>query len=141
MDKKRYVGAVLALFVFTFLYDWLVHGFLLMGMYEETSQLWRDYSASTNCALFLTIPYQLILSAWTAFAFTQIYKEGGVSNGVRFGLYFGVFAGILMGAFYIWMPIPAKLGLSWFVSSAIYGLIGGTILGYTYQKKQSRFFR
>ena len=141
MDKKRYIGAFLALFVFTFLYDWFVHGFLMMSMYEETSQVWRDYGSDMASCLSLSIPYQLILSAWTAFAFTKIYKEGGLTNGLYFGLYFGVFAGILTGAWYIWLPVPAKLGASWFVSSVIYGLGGGAVLGSTYRTKPSRFFR
>lgn len=131
MNVKRYIGATIALFVFIFFYEWFVHGFLLMGMYRETATVWRDF-AEMQAKMPLNMLFQFVFSAWTAFAFTQIYKKGGVANGLLFGLYFGVFAGLLTASWYLHLPVPAKLGWSWLVSGTIEGLGGGLILGAVY---------
>jgi hypothetical protein len=94
MNFQRYLLAALALFVFIFLYEMLVHGFLLLGMYHATASVWRNF-AEMEANMPLAMCFQLALSAWTAFAFSQFYKEGGIKNGLFFGLLFGVFAGIL----------------------------------------------
>ena len=90
MNLKRYLGAAFALFVFIFFYEWLVHGYLLLGMYHKTSTVWRDF-AEMAAHMPLAMCFQLALAAWTAFVFTQIFKEGGVKIGLFFG---GLFWGI-----------------------------------------------
>jgi hypothetical protein len=132
MNFKRYVLATLGLFVFIFLYEFFIHGFVLMGLYESTPHVWRDFAlmeANWPSAMF----YQFALSVWTAFAFTQIYKEGGVKNGLLFGLFFGVFAGILTASWYLWLPVLPSLSVSWFLSGIGEGLGGGLILGSIYR--------
>ncbi len=42
MNKQRYVISALVTFVFVFLYEFLVHGFLLGDLYKQTAQLWRS---------------------------------------------------------------------------------------------------
>lgn len=133
MNIKRYIGATLALFVFIFLYEGLVHGYLLMGLYEETAKVWRDFNEMMT-DMPLAMCFQFALSVWSAFAFTQIYSEGGVANGLRFGLFFGVYAGILTASWYLWLPVPTTLGWSWFFSGIGEGLGGGVILGSIYHK-------
>jgi hypothetical protein len=121
------------MFVFIFLYEMLVHGFILMGMYEATANVWRDF-AEMQANMPLSMGFQFVLAAWTAFAFSQLYRQGGVKNGLRFGLFFGVFAGILMSSWYLWLNVPAALGLSWFISSIGEGLGAGLVLGSIYRK-------
>lgn len=94
-----------------------------MGMYRETSSVWRDF-AEMEASMPLAMGFQLVFSAWTTFAFTQIYKEGGITQGLLFGLYFGVFAGILTASWYLWLPVPEKLGWSWLASGIMEGLGG-----------------
>lgn len=133
MNFKRYLLATIALFAFIFLYELALHDFILTGIYEETVNVWRklaDIEANSP----LVLLYQFALAAWSAFAFTQLYKEGGIKNGLLFGLFFGVFAGILTSSWYLWLPVPAKLAWSWFFSSLGEGLGGGFILGSIYRK-------
>src|SRR5437016_5068332 len=108
MNVKRYLLATLALFVFIFLYELVVHGFLLMKLYESTPSVWRDF-AEMSANIPLSFGFQLVLSAWTAFAFSQLYPKGGIKNGLRFGLFFGIFAGILAASWYLWLPVSAAL--------------------------------
>jgi hypothetical protein len=133
MNVKRYLIATLVLFVFIFLYEWFVHGYLLLGAYQATSDIWRE-AAEMTTNLPLALAFQLVFAAWIAFVFTQIYRDGGIERGLQFGLYFGVFAGILSASWYIYLPVTAQLGVSWLVSSIIEGLIGGLILGAIYRR-------
>lgn len=133
MNIKRYIGATFALFAFIFFYEWFVHGFLLMDLYRQTSSVWRNFDQMAADIPFAML-FQLAFAAWTAFAFTQIYKTGGIKNGLLFGLFFGVFAGILSASWYLWLPVPPNLGWSWFASAVVEGLVSGFILGTIYHR-------
>ena len=133
MNIPRFIAAAIALFVFIFLYEWLVHGYLLMGLYEQTASVWRNFAEMT-ANMPVAMCFQFALSVWTAFAFTQIYKEGGIIKGLLFGLFFGVFAGILTASWYLWLPVPAKLAWSWLASGIGEGLGGGLVLGSVYRR-------
>lgn len=134
MNLQRYLLSTVAMFVFVFLYEIWVHGFVFIGMYEATAQVWRDFSVM-EANMPLAMGFQLVLSAWTAFIFTQMYKEGGVKNGLLFGLFLGVFAGILMASWYLWLNVPVTFSLIWLVSSIGEGLGSGLILGLVYHGK------
>jgi hypothetical protein len=133
MNIRRYLVSTLALFIFIFLYELLMHGFVLLSLYETTPNVWRDF-AEMEAKMPLAMCFQLALSAWSAFVFAQLYKEGGIKNGLIFGLFFGVFAGILTASWYLWLPVSAELGLSWLISGIVEGLGGGLILGSIYRK-------
>ncbi len=136
LNLKRYVVATLALFAFVFLYEGLVHGFLLSNLYHETAKVWRG-----SHGMHLETCFQFVLSAWIAYVFTQIYPEGGLAKGLRFGLYFGVFAAILTASWYVWLPISATLAWSWFIASIVEGVGAGLVLGYFYRKSSGwKFF-
>mgnify|MGYP006976448639 CR=1 FL=1 len=77
---------------------------------------------------------QLLLSLWLTFVFTQLFPQGGWKGGLLFGLYTGVLAGILAAFWYLYLPVPATLGLAWFVVWAVEFLGGGFILGSLYRK-------
>lgn len=133
MNFRRYLLSTFALFVFIFLYEMLIHGFVLMGIYEATATVWRDF-AEMQARMPLAMCFQLALSAWAAFVFSQLYQEGGIKNGLLFGLFFGVFAGILSASWYLWLNVPATLGLSWFMSGIGEGIGGGLVLGSIYRR-------
>lgn len=133
MNVKRYIIAALAFFVFVFFYEWVLHGILLSGFYQQTSKIWREM-AEMQANMPKGMGFQLVFAAWTTFIFTQIFPEGGLKNGSRFGLYFGVFAGILTASWYLWLPVPSVLGASWFVGSLIEGVVGGSIIGAIYRR-------
>lgn len=133
MNFRRYLLATLALFVFILLYEMFIHGFVLMKMYIATANVWRDFS-EMEANMPISLCFHLALSAWIAFIFSQLYKEGGIKNGLLFGLFFGVFAGILTASWYLMLYVPAKLSLSWFFSSVGEGLGSGLVVGSIYRK-------
>ncbi len=133
MNTKRYIGATVALFIFLFFYEWLVHGVLLTSMYHQTQHVWRTMDEMRSMMpLYLCI--NLGISAWLALVFARLFKNGGVENGLRFGLYFGVFAGLLTAMWYTWLPISGTLGLSWLINGFVEGLGSGFVLGLVYRK-------
>ncbi len=134
MNFKRYIFTTLALFIFIFLYETLVHDFILQEWYQSTNHVWRSVPEMES-KIMLTLFYQLALSAWVSLIFSQFYKNGGIKSGLLFGLFFGVFGGILTSSWYIWLPVPEKLGLSWFINGIIEGLGGGYVLGLIYGQK------
>lgn len=133
MNFRQYLLSTFVLFIFIFLYELFIQGFVLMGMYEATANVWRDFK-EMEANMPLAMSFQLALSAWIAFAFSQLYKEGGIKNGLLFGLFFGGFAGILTASWYLWLNVPAKLGLCWLMSGIGEGLVGGLVLGSIYRK-------
>lgn len=135
MNFKRYLFATIALFIFIYLFEMLVHGYLLQGLYESTASVWRN-SAEMDAHLSIAIILQFTLSAWSALIFSTLYQEGGIKNGLQFGLLFGVFAGILTASWYLWLPVPTKLGAIWFINGVVEGLGGGIILGIINKKQK-----
>lgn len=134
MHIKRYLLASVAFFVFIFIYEMILHGFLLSPIYETTAHIWRSL-AEMQGNIPKGIAFQIGLAFWTTFAFSQMYKEGGVSNGLKFGLFFGGFAAILTSNWYLWLPVSSLLGIYWFIIGLGKGLIGGLIIGSIYHQQ------
>lgn len=133
VNIKRLLLAAIAVFVFIFLYEFLIHGMLLMPIYQSTPQVWRDF-AVMEANMPLSMGVQLASVFWLAFAFSQLYPEGGIKKGLLFGLFFGVFAGILNASWYLVLPVSETLGWSWFVFSFLEVLAAGAILGAIYRR-------
>ena len=133
MNYKRFTWAAAALFIFVFGYETLVHGFLLRGIYSQTSSLWRD-----DAQMIAHTPFNLsmkaLLALWTTFVFARLFKDGGWQNGLKFGLYFGVLSAIHAAAAYYYLPISAELAVYWFIAFLLEGLLGGFLLGKIYHR-------
>jgi hypothetical protein len=44
MNFIRYIIATLGLFVFIFLYEMLIHDYILIKLYQTTATVWRDFA-------------------------------------------------------------------------------------------------
>lgn len=135
MNFKRFLAATVALFVFFGLYEWLVHGYLLMPTYRETPRVWRTME-EMNANIPLSMLLQVCFTAWFTFVFTQLFPYGGLKNGIKYGLYFGVLMGLLSAAWYLYLPVSEKLGWAWFINGIVEGLLAGVILGLIYKKDE-----
>lgn len=133
MSIKRFFIAFIALFLFIFGYETLIHGVLLKSLYFETPTIWRNYDQMMSYAPFNTI-IMGVIALWITFIFTQLFKEGGSKNGLRFGFYFGVLSGIQAAGAYYYLPISAMLAFCWFCAYVIESLIGGYLIGLIYRK-------
>lgn len=131
MNKKRYVISVLVTFVFVFLYDFLVHGYLLTDLYNQTAQLWRPEEEYKMPFMFMS---ELGFSAVLAYIFTLNYEGKGIGEGIRFGLCMGMFLGAIEIGKYSYMPIPMVLMLSWVLAALLIGLGSGVVLSLVYKR-------
>ena len=104
MNKKRFALTVIAGFVFVFLYEFLVHGHLLMPMYDETKDLWRP-EKDMEAYMSWMFGIQFFFVAILAYIYTRNYEAKGLEEGVRFGVMFGLLFAVMAFAPYAWMPI------------------------------------
>jgi hypothetical protein len=134
--KKWLMASVIA-FVITFVYDWLVHGGILMDTYKSTASLWRPESEMQAM-----MPLCFAKHALMAVVFAALFMRwkctqtfGALFSSmcpVRKGFYFGAGIGLLLGinaaSAYLWQPIPQSLAISWLVAEVVkWGLTGGIL--------------
>ena len=125
--KNLLIGTV-AVFIAWMAMDFLFHGNLLKGLYEETASLWRppaEMKMGVNALVVLI----------TAAMFTAIYVLLIANKGVGTGLLYGLFYGIAVGAgagfgTFSFMPLPYELALSWFGIMVVEALVAGGLLGF-----------
>lgn len=131
VNIPRFLMSVLAGFVFICVLDFLVHGNLLMNLYNQTGYLWR---APENMVMPWMIGTQFLTSLIAAFIFTRNFEGKGIQEGVRFGLMLGLLMAVMMSAPYAWMPIPLVLALGWAGAGLATGLGLGIIFSLIYKK-------
>ena len=131
INIPRFLLSVLGGFAFIFGFDFLVHGNLLAGTYEQTSHLWR---MPEDIIMPWMIGTQILTAMIAAFIFTRNFEGKGIGEGVRFGLMLGAFMAVMMSSSYAWMPIPLTLALSWAGAGLGTGLGLGIIFSLIYKK-------
>ncbi|MCB0393367.1 MAG: hypothetical protein KDD25_02335, partial [Bdellovibrionales bacterium] len=112
INKKSMVIATIAVFIYIWISDFLIHGLLLSGIYKETAQLWRTEEDMQGHMLWMLIG-QFLIAKFFTLVFIKGYNGGGVSEGLRFGL---IAAPLLVAPNFIThavMPIPANLIWMW----------------------------
>lgn len=124
MSKKFWLGFIAALVVFVIL-DFIIHGLILRGMYEETKDLWRE-EMNWTLSYIVTIIYIFLFS----YVFYKFVGNKNVIRGLGFGFFLGIAWGVSMGyGSYSYMPIPYWLAFSWFITTVVEMSIVGLILG------------
>lgn len=133
MNVKRYVIAVIAVFIFTFAYDFVVHGVLLADTYKSLGNLWRP-EADMQALMPLMAVAQILLAAIFTFIFTRHYEGNGVGEGLRYGLYAGLLLGAPQVASYVWMPVPVSLTATWVGGVVLWGILAGIVVSLVYKE-------
>lgn len=133
LNCKRFALSTICGFIFTFIYDFIVHGILVKPMYDETAQLWRPESTMVDY-----MPIAMVVSLLTIitslYIFTRNFEGKGISEGIRFGAMMGTLIGIIMFGMYVYLPIPMTLAITWFIASFAWMLGLGIIFSITYKK-------
>ena len=132
MNIKRFFTAAIALFAFIFVYESLIHGHLLLSLYSQTPNAWRDF-ADIKSLVPYNIGIMLLLAFWITFIFTRFFNTGGWKNGVKFGFYLGVLSGIQAAGAYYYLPITFTLTIAWFIFGVIESTLGGLLIGMIYK--------
>ena len=125
---KKFLLVAIATFALTMLFDWLVHGILLMDTYNATASLWRP-----QAEMEAMMPYCLLMHGTQALVFSALflgwkkYQTFGPigkcgcpgRKGFRFGALVGLLIGLHAAGAYIWQPIPENLALAWLAAETL----------------------
>jgi hypothetical protein len=123
---KRYLLAVLAVFVTWSALDFLCHGVILQSTYAATASLWRPMPE-------MKMGLMRLVTLVSAACFTGIYwalvNPKSSTAGLKYGLLFGLGAGFAMGfGTYSYMPVPLFLSLVWFGNALVQAQVAGAIV-------------
>ena len=135
MNTGRYVIGSIAVFVFFYLYQWLLHGVILASWYQEGLHLLRPEEQTGAFAAWMILGF-LILAFGFCLVFLKGYEGKGIGEGVRYGIYvalaFGISTYLINYAFF---PQPGQWVLAWIVGIIVQMMVGGAIIAAIYKPK------
>jgi hypothetical protein len=129
---KRYLLAVVAVFLAWSALDVVIHGVILAPTYQATAQLWRP-----EAEMKMGLMYGVGLIAAAAFVaiYARLCANRTLVAGIWYGLLFGIGTGVSMGyGTYAVMPIPYSLALTWFLGTVVEAVTGGLLVGWIVRK-------
>ncbi len=115
MMKGMVFGGIAA-FVFVFLFEFLVHGFLMMGMYQATMTVWRPQAESNMAVMMLS---QFLFAMAVAFFYPIVGPDKECKKAVPFGFGLGLVMAMPQIASYSYLPIPISISIAWAVASFV----------------------
>jgi hypothetical protein len=136
MNLKRAFLAVIAAFVFIFLWSWLYNGVIMKDVFVQVQDLFRPRDEIRNLFHWFVIgEFGLALS------FVMIYVSGfaggGIAAGIRLGILLEILAISARCLIYATQPFPPKL-LALITLGGFIEMIGtGIIVGAIYKPKSS----
>lgn len=132
IHPRRFVLALVVLFLGVAVTDFLIHGVLLAGDYGASAHLWR---AEDELPRFM--PLMWFGQFVGAFAFVLLYATGFANSGLRcacfFGFLMGLFGQSLSLIFAAVMPLPGPLVAKWIVFGVLQGAVLGALLWRVYR--------
>lgn len=132
MDMKKFLFAAIAAFVFVFLYEFLVHGFLMMSQYEQTASVWRPQEEANMGIMLLS---QLLFGVAVAFFYPIVGPDTECKKAIPFGIGLGLVMAMPQIATYNYLPIPLTISLLWAVIAFIKALGCSFIVSKVYNWK------
>ena len=132
--KKVLIGFVVT-FILLEVLDILIHGVILMSVYQATQNVWRPDMMQKMWILHIV---KIVVAFLVAFIFSKGYEGKGIMEGLRYGLYIGVLMSIGMAyGTYAMIAIPYSLALQWFIYGVIEYTIVGVALALVFGKKET----
>jgi hypothetical protein len=124
---KKFLLAVVAVFVAWEVLDFIIHTMVLAQQYKDTASLWRPEG---EMKMGLMIIVTLISSVAFCYLYDAFVKDKSMTNAVKFGLVFGIGTGIGMGyGTYSVQPITYMIAFTWFLGTVIESTVAGLLLG------------
>ena len=130
MNTKRFALATIGAFFFVMIFEMLWHGFLMKGMYDATSSVWRPEDAHYMQYMFAS---QFLFAGVLAYIYTIIGKHISCKHGVAFGFFAGLLLAMPQLGTYCYLPIPLTISLMWMLASVLKGLGAGVVIAAIYK--------
>ena len=125
-----FLGGVAA-FVFIFLFEFLVHGILMMGMYEATMTVWRPQSESNMVIMMLS---QFLTAMAISFFYPVLGSDKDCKKAIPFGFGLGLVMAMPQIATYSYLPIPISISIAWAGASFIKAFGSAYIVAIVFNK-------
>ncbi len=132
MNMKRFTFAAIGTFLFVFLYEFLVHGFLMMNLYNQTAAVWRPQGESNMAVMFLG---QFLFSAALAFFYPIVGPDAECKKAIPFGIGLGLVMAMPQIGTYCYLPIPLTISLLWALIAFVKALGSSYIVSKIYNWK------
>jgi len=135
LNIKRFIIAVISVFVCFPVLDFLIHFIILGPTYQEYKDLWRPDMMSKMWIMYIT---SFVLSFLFVYIFKKGYEGKGLAEGIRYGIILGLLINTL-GAFnqYAVYPVSFSLALKWFIYGMIEFIICGMVAALIYKPKKT----
>jgi len=132
---KKFILAVIAVFVAWSILDMVIHGVILEPLYRQSAQLWRPEGEMMMTLMYVVIILSSIFFVWIYYAL--INKS--MKNALLYGLFYGLATGIGMGyGTYSFMPIPYLLALGWFLATVVQAVVAGALVGWIIKEEEKK---
>lgn len=125
MMKKMFLAG-LGAFIFVFIFEFLVHGFLMRGMYEATASVWRPEEESSMPIMLLS---QFLFAMAVAFFYPIVGPDKNCKKAIPFGFGLGLAMAMPQLATYSYLPIPMTVSIGWVFASFFKALGAAYIIG------------
>lgn len=133
INKKSLVISMTVVFVFIFLAEWVIHGYLLKGIYIDTASLWRTEEQMKSMCIWMFIGYALLAKYFT-FIYARGCEKGNVGEGFRYGVLVGLLLSSGCFMWYVILPISQALMWYWVAATMFEAIVAGMIVGAIYKK-------
>ena len=136
MNLKRRLAAGIVLGVVFIVLEFLIHGFLLSGVYKETASVWRP-GAEMKSLFGLMIVGQFLFGVFFGIVFAQGYepRRGALGQGFRYGLIMAsMLAPMNSLGWYVILPIPQSLCFLWFTAGFVEIVLLGLTASFVYKE-------
>lgn len=133
MMKGMLLGGVTA-FVFVFIFEFVVHGFLMKGMYEATMNVWRPQSESNMGVMLLS---QFLFAIAVAFFYPIVGPDQDCKKAAPFGFGLGLVMAMPQIASYSYLPIPISISLFWALTAFVKAFGSAFIVAKVFNKVTS----
>jgi|ERR1043166_207140 hypothetical protein len=130
MNPKRFILAVIAVFIGVFAMEYLVHEVWLKSDYQATMSLWRPKEDMQK-----HFPFLLAGQALVSLMFVLIWAHADIktlARGCAFGLCMGLARESTTLITYFAQPIPSEIVVKWFISGLVEGVLMGAVVFLVY---------
>ena len=123
MNAKRFILAVVAVYVVAQLLNYLIHQVWLAPTYGSLASVWRP-EADMLSKMWLLFVTSAFFCVFFVYIFVRGYQNRGIGEGLRYGLVIGLFYSLPQAyEAYVIYPIPYYLALQWFLSKLVVSVI------------------
>jgi hypothetical protein len=137
MNWKRLLWAALAAFILLQLTDFLIHGIMLEGHYQNlsTQGIFRS-EAEMWGYMWVKILMNALFSLLFTYIFIKGYEGKGILEGIRYGIIIGFFWKYI-NAYSAFVILPISYGLVWYwiISGFVQLILAGILVSLIYKPK------